>query len=461
MLSLQQRIANGIVPAAAVAAATRRLTRERGAISRRVAVQVLPVALRALRIGGGFITKLNRPNDRFTLRTGGAVTLNRISGTIPELAQFVRSERATALKISNADGEAPAAKDFKVIPEGQSMPPRQSQPFVDVDNVVARNFRQAAAAQQARINRLRTPEPLKPALQLPFLKLSLLKRLDPAETVALRVRATINRGPLQAARAVANTDPLRPILAAPEFPQPMYEVLRDLSQELLLPGLGHVPPNTVTLLETNAKFIEAFMVGLNSEMGRELLWRGFPTDQRGTYFRQFWEGVQPDIEPIDRWGANPLGANLLGPGPDENIVLLIRGELLSRYPNAVIYAAEAIEGTDGKREPGPKEKYPIFRGTLQPDVTFLGFDLTSTLAKENLGWFFIIQEQPTEPRFGFDVEVNFGARTHVALTPAPPPGLTLPPGPPTPTWRKNSAHMAYITRQQPVRIAIHATQMLP
>jgi len=71
--------------------------------------------------------------------------------------------------------------------------------------------------------------------------------------------------------------------------------LRDLSQELLLPGLGHVPPNTVTLLETNAKFIEAFMVGLNTEMGRELLWRGFPTDQRGTYFRQFWEGVQPDI----------------------------------------------------------------------------------------------------------------------------------------------------------------------
>jgi hypothetical protein len=118
------------------------------------------------------------------------------------------------------------------------------------------------------------------------------------------------------------------------------------------------------------------MVGLNTEMGRELLWRGFPTDQRGSYFRQFWDGVQPDIEPIDRWGSNPLGANLLGPGPDENIVLLIRGDLLSRYPNAVIYAAEAIKGIDGRREPGPKEKYPIFRGTLQPDVTFLGFDLT-------------------------------------------------------------------------------------
>jgi hypothetical protein len=165
----------------------------------------------------------------------------------------------------------------------------------------------------------------------------------------------------------------------------MYEVLRDLSQELLLPGIEHVPPNTITMLETNAKFVESFMVGLNTEMGRELLWRGFPTDQRGTYFRQFWDGKQPDIQPIDQWGTKSLGENLLGPGPDENIVLLIRGELLSRYPNAVIYAAEAKKNPDGTqvtpREPGPTEKYPIFRGTLEPDITFLGFDLTSTEAK--------------------------------------------------------------------------------
>ena len=235
----------------------------------------------------------------------------------------------------------------------------------------------------------------------------------------------------------------------------MYEVLRDLSQELLLPGLGHVPPNTVTLLETNAKFVEAFMAGLNTEMGRELLWRGFPTDQRGTYFRQFWEGAQRDIEPIDQWGAKPLGENLLGPGPDENLVLLIRGDLLSRYPNAVIYAAKA---TGNPREPGSEEKYPIFRGTLQPDITFLGFDLTSGEATKDAGWFFIIQEQPTEPRFGFDKPEDFGARTHVSV--ALPPPASLPIKPPV-EWRKNSAHMAVITRQQPVRIAIHATQMIP
>ena len=154
----------------------------------------------------------------------------------------------------------------------------------------------------------------------------------------------------------------------------MYEVLRDLSQELLLPGLGHVPPNTVTLLETNAKFVESFMAGLNTEMGRELLWRGFPTDQRGTYFRQFWEGAQRDIEPIDQWGARPLGENLLGPRP-------------GREPRALDSrrSAEPVSERGDLRSQGDRKstraglggKYPIFRGTLQPDITFLGFDLTS------------------------------------------------------------------------------------
>ena len=31
------------------------------------------------------------------------------------------------------------------------------------------------------------------------------------------------------------------------------------------------------------------MVGLNHEFARKLLWRDYPTDQRGSYFRQFWD----------------------------------------------------------------------------------------------------------------------------------------------------------------------------
>ena len=35
-------------------------------------------------------------------------------------------------------------------------------------------------------------------------------------------------------------------------------------------------------------------------------------------------------------------------------------------------------------------------------MTFVGFDLTDTQLDDGDGWFFVIQEQPTEPRFGLD-----------------------------------------------------------
>src|SRR5690606_21220529 len=63
----------------------------------------------------------------------------------------------------------------------------------------------------------------------------------------------------------------------------------DLSKEYFLPNIDKISENSITLLENNQKFIEAYMVGINHEMSRELLWREFPTDQRGSYFRQFWD----------------------------------------------------------------------------------------------------------------------------------------------------------------------------
>ena len=57
------------------------------------------------------------------------------------------------------------------------------------------------------------------------------------------------------------------VMAAPHFPQPMYESLRDLSQDLLLPGPAHVLPDSVLGLKTNRRFVEAYLVGLNVEMG--------------------------------------------------------------------------------------------------------------------------------------------------------------------------------------------------
>jgi hypothetical protein len=233
------------------------------------------------------------------------------------------------------------------------------------------------------------------------------------------------------------------------------------------------------------------MVGLNAEMSHELLWRNYPTDQRGTSFRQFWDcstgNDQPDIKVIKDWGNAQLGHNT---STGENLVLLIRGELLRRYPNSVIYAV-AAKPKDGRLTLSEEERHPLFRGSLKPDVTFLGFNLTEAEAKGEAphdpnGWFFVIQQQPTEPCFGMDVadfskeapaittnwndlswrhmartEAELQALSHVSID-------TIKRVLPTidtqridsATWGKNSSHLAYITLQRPMRIAIHAREMI-
>ena len=117
----------------------------------------------------------------------------------------------------------------------------------------------------------------------------------------------------------------------------------------------------------------------------------------------------------------------------------------------------ARRGSRGRKpDVGAQHRQPLFRGSLQPDVTFFGFDVDPADAAADPGWYFVIEQQPTEPRFGFDVEVDFGAVSHVPLA-APPAGFTLPAGT---RWAFNAAHMAQITRQQPVRVAIHASELL-
>ena len=72
----------------------------------------------------------------------------------------------------------------------------------------------------------------------------------------------------------------------------MYEALDRYDRDWLIRDCGQIPyTDFVTLLFTNPAFTEASWSGLSDEMGRELFWRGYPTDQRGTYFRRFWESA--------------------------------------------------------------------------------------------------------------------------------------------------------------------------
>lgn len=358
----------------------------------------------------------------------------------------------------------------------------------------AREFRDAAV-KTLDLARPAVPAPtVLPSADLATVRGKLALGLDPAVTIPQLVLA----GLVFRDGMIRPDDPLDRIWDHPKFPQPMYEPLAQISQDLILPGLGRVPLNSCGLIVTNQPFVEAYMVGLNHEMSRELLWREYPTDQRGSYFRQFWDvtarGNLPpedspardalrDIRPIHEWRSGNLGVHRPGGPQEENVVLLVRGDLLKKYPNTVVYAARAgwVE-TDAEIyravPDGAEERTPIFRGELPPDTTFVGFTLTESEVRADPGWFFVLEEQFTQPRFGADVangapaaitrwsDLSWGHFTAtpvgrylpVAAAPAAVTGANVAGGP---AWGTSAAAMAAITLQQPVRIMVHASQMIP
>jgi hypothetical protein len=326
---------------------------------------------------------------------------------------------------------APPSPGFTVSAAGTAPP---AEPTTGADSAQAAAFRSAAfdlftGFADEPVDPVRAP-----ALDLATLKTTLMTRLDPVTTVPKRINSLIQ---FSARLQWKFPDPLEPIMTAPSFPQPMYGPLRDLSADYVLPGVELVPQNSLGILMTNHRFIEGYMVGLNHEMSRQLLWNDYPTDQRGSYFRQFWDvsayvpqksdptdpaaltELLKDIPPINTWptptalGTHPNRTDIV----PNNVVLLVRGELFKRYPTAIVYAAKAkllngqrvIDDTD--------ERYPIFRGTLGSDITFLGFNLSVADAKGGTaqspqGFFFVFQQQPSEPRFGLEPVEDATPITH-------------------------------------------------
>jgi hypothetical protein len=108
--------------------------------------------------------------------------------------------------------------------------------------------------------------------------LQLVRLLDPKITVPRRVSARLTGGggyPQWLRPDWFADGRVEPVMAHPRFHYPMYEPLHRYDREWMVAGLGLFRrTEMVTLLETNNRFIEAYLVGLNHEMARELLWRG-------------------------------------------------------------------------------------------------------------------------------------------------------------------------------------------
>ena len=286
------------------------------------------------------------------------------------------------------------------------------------------------------------------------------------------------------------------------------------------------------------------MVGLNHEFARELLWREYPTDRAAATSASSGTSASflagpASIRSVARAAARHHGAAYLGEGDrlddhdhreaqgdkEEELVLVIRGELLKKYPNAIVYAHRAdwervgnvpggaidksrprkLRDLNPAQETNPPRdvvKTPLYEASVEPDIYFFGFDLTARTAKggfvppnaseENPGWFFVIKERPGEPRFGLDIPKpapqptinvwNELAWSDVMVPFAEGASLTIgarqvtltDPGGATPLKKQHdedkrfrwqtathAAEIAYILYQVPVLMAVHAAEMLP
>lgn len=343
--------------------------------------------------------------------------------------------------------------------------------------VMKANFKTAAQSINARLNTVPPappdPPPLGGQTALAPVRVQLLTKLNPADTIRARLGARIplNPGP----------DPLQPVEAGPKYPQATWAPLAQLSPEWMLPGISNVEPDCATLLATNPKFIEAYMVGLNEELSRELLWREFPADRSVTYFQNFWTTVAQDIGPIKAFAPNgALGTHVANAASGAAFVLLIRANLFQRYPNAIVYAARAkwVNAVRQLADDVPDNvKYPIFRGEIGADVTFFGFNLgdddpqgSKDPAAGKPGWYFVLAEHVTEPRVGLEPEKSAtptGSWNDLSWqeVTVKPNYIDVSTAPPTPTaepvaWSENSAALAYILIRRPVRVALHALALL-
>jgi len=324
------------------------------------------------------------------------------------------------------------------------------------------------------------------------LRQTIVAALDPAVTMVRMVNHRIS------ALTDAQAEGLDDIMAAPDLSEPTYQALAAISHDWLLPGIDTLPPGTTTLVESNRTFISGFLVGMNHELARELLWREYPTDQRGTYSRQFWARRNTG-NPADQYDlkhllhASPqLTLEQLGEKPGDvasPLMLVVKGDLVRRYPGMLVTATKTRKSGSIRTVDPATEIQPDFMARLEPDVLLVGFeslsaDVMRALAgNEDTAWWFFFAEHFTEPRFGLDLPaagnpaafadwndatwanatLDAAGRLGAGSFSVPPLPKSKPGTPPGPSfdWHGPSSSIAWILLQYPFRRGMRAIDLLP
>ncbi len=292
--------------------------------------------------------------------------------------------------------------------------------------------------------------------------------VDLLGTARARIEARVTGlGALMPSEGLPTTVRLGPVID-----ESLYRSLQALGDELVMPGVDDLPENGVRLVAANSAFVAAFLAGANHEMQRELIWREYPADLGATVFRRFWDRTDAgthDIDPIETWPDDGR-LSTLGAAGGELTVIVVRADLVRRYPSARILLID----------PAGTTHLPAFVAGLGADVRVTGFDVDpddvvprEAGALEGDGWLVAIEEPQTEPRFGLDRgpgpttlpswddlawrHLADREAEHLSVGAGLAAGLASPPGA---RWGANSAHQARATFQRPFRILFRAVNLI-
>ena len=330
-----------------------------------------------------------------------------------------------------------------------------------------------------------------------------LPTTDDVSGIAGAVRRTIDPLPSVRANVTLRIPALEGLIGAGELPtmlalgpvfeDPLSVDLIALGAPWLLPGVESMDWNRVRLVAENPEFIGSLMIGATHEMARELLWRGYPVNLRATFFRRFWSYVadpdRTDIEELLDWGEEPkVGQSLakrMGGAAETSTVMVVRGDIVRRYPTASYYLQPAVLKGDVASPVANAVVPPMFIGAIDRDTVFFGFDVPprEVVGERDggvAGHFLVIEEQAGAPRLGLDEpddphygeapaswdELSWGhladdADALEALTHAPAEHDRLARvADPAATWGRNAAHQARACWQRPFRMLIHADDLI-
>ena len=219
-----------------------------------------------------------------------------------------------------------------------------------------------------------------------------------------------------------------PILAYPIFPEPVYHYLKMFADKFIIPCIDELPDDSIAMFMSNEEFTEAYLCGMNTEMGRELLWREYPTDQRGSYFRKFWDSETStedihnenffDIKPLHTWKG------FLGENHAESktglMLFAIKGTLMRQYPTTRVYLYRAVDLGEKNENNRIKLEFdknatednggiipPIIQAFFREDIYLVGFkksfeQLLGNPKEGKYGYFLAFEEDVQDLNFQDD-----------------------------------------------------------